>query len=194
MSEKKQGFFAFLRKNQKKNFVFLCCLWGIIAVCIVVLIILMPYLLRKNNNADGSVVAEITVDALMVNQHQEKYLEGYKVSCHQADVSNVFKTPDVSTSLTSKGYLKFVYTISNCTNSQMVYDVDVIKNYQEKNLSITYAINSGDEKELSNDYVAGQISKDSTIKITFFVRIADNSLDADLSGEFMLNITYFADR
>lgn len=139
------------------------------------------------------VLAIVLVDAMIADGTQEKYLTGYRVEYHKSDISNETKTPDVNANLKFAEYLKFTYIISNYTNSQMLYHVSVEKDYAEKNLKLSYSINYAEEKQFTEDYVAGQIGNGRTVIVCLYAKIADNELDADLSGKFALSITYFAD-
>ena len=65
--------------------------------------------------------------------------------------------------------------------------------YEEKNLTISYTLDGGVETDLQSEYIAGQIDENTTFVISLYVKIANSSFDADLSGKFALNITYFAD-
>ncbi len=194
MTKEKNKFLNFLQENPKEKLVLICYLWIVILVSIIQIIVLHFVLLKKEQVIPPKpVLALILVDASIVNKTQETYLTGYRVECHETDISNTAKTPDVDANLKFGNYLKFSYTISNNTNSEMLYEVDVIEDYQAKNLELSYSLNNAVEKPLLEDYIAGQISSNSTYVITFFVRISDNLFDADLSGKFSLNITYFAD-
>ncbi len=195
MAGKESKFFKFLQENPREEKMFLCYLWLVIISSIIKIILLFPATFNQQQAEPQpkEVLAVVLVDAMIVNNNQERYLTGYRVECHETDISNIAKTPDINANLRSKAYLKFVYTISNHTNSEMLYYIDIIKDYEEKNLILSYSLNDAEEKQFENNYISGQIVKKSTFVITLYVRIDDNSFDADLSGKFSLNITYFAD-
>ena len=45
----------------------------------------------------------------------------------------------------------------------------------------------------SKEYISGQIQPNTNFVIELYVKIANSSFDADLTGKFSLGITYFAD-
>jgi hypothetical protein len=196
VAKERKGFFEFLQENPKEENLFIGYLWLVIIVSIIQMILLFPIAFKKNEKKEPPkpVLAVILVDTMIVyDGGGSKYLSGYRIECHDTDISNIASTPDINADLSSNSYLKFVYTISNYTKNEMLYDVNVIPDYEVKNISITYSLNGSAEKEFSKEYISGQIQPSTNFVIELYVKIANSSFDADLTGKFSLGITYFAD-
>ena len=196
MAKEENRFVNYLQENPKQEKLFICFLWLFIFVRLIKLLLLYPPLFAEpapKPVQPEPVLALVLVNAVVVGPENEKYLTGYRAEYHQSDISNTATTPDVSAVLTAGSYLRYTYTITNYTQNKMLYWVDIIKDYQEKNLTISYSLNREEEIDLQKEYIAGQIDQNSTFVISFFVRILNESFDADLTGKFALNITYFAE-
>ena len=195
MKQKENKFVKYLQENPNDELVFICFLWFVIFVYLIQLFLLLPLFFEKEEPVVVAepILAVVLVDSIIVGQDSETYLSGYRLECHPSDISNVATTPNVNANLTANSYLKYTYTISNYTKNKMIYWVDVVKDYEEKNLTISYTLDGGVETDLQSEYIAGQIDENTTFVISLYVKIANSSFDADLSGKFALNITYFAD-
>ena len=189
MEQKENKFVKYLQENPKDELVFIYFLW------LVIFIGLIQLFFEKEEPVVVAepILAVVLVDSTIVGQQSETYLSGYRLECHPSDISNVATTPNINAILTENSYLKYTYTISNYTQNKMLYWVDVVKDYEEKNLTLSYTLDGGVETNLQSEYIAGQIDENTTFVISFYVKIANSSLDADLSGKFALSITYFAD-
>lgn len=183
------------QEDNEEEKVFLILLIILLILLLIKFGITVYYLCKQNKQEPEPepVLAVVLVDAIIVHNDQEQYLTGYRIEYHKSDVSNVAKTPDINAELKFAHYLKYTYTITNYTQSEMLYYVQVEKNYKENNLKLSYSLNDSSEESFENDYIAGQIAKGEKISINLFVKIVDNLIDADLSGNFSLNLTYFAD-
>ena len=185
-------------EHSKEYFGFICYLWVVILITLIDFIILGPYTfkaLENNNFVKRNVLAVVLVDASMVDEVTEKetYLTGFLLEYDEDDISSVTKTPDVNADLNSQSYLKYTYKIINNTNTKLIYSVDVIKDYQEKNLSISYSYDDLEENLFENEQILGEIAAKGELVINLYVRINNKLEVADISGEFLLNITYFVD-
>lgn len=181
------------QKKKKKLFWIIFVLTLALIMSIVAVVVWWNIKNKNQKKTPEPTLAVVLVDALVAGGEQERYLTGYRIEYHKSDIANTAKTPDINADLRFAEYLKFTYTITNYTKSEMLYYVEVEKNYEEQNLKLYYSLDSGAEEQFKNNYIAGQIEKGKKICIDLYVKIEDNTLDADLSGKFSLSITYFAD-
>lgn len=197
MAKKENKLFRFFNNYPKDEFVFICYLWIVILFSIIDFMILFPFTLKSKDNTikRKPLLAIVLVDAVLVDEitNVEDYLMGYRVECSETDISNSMKTPNVIANLNSQSFLKYSYTITNNTSAEMHYYVDIIKDYDEKNLRLSYSFDELAEQSLENDYILGQIMPKNKIVINLFVRIDDKLKESELSGSFLLNLTYFND-